>query len=201
MSTFTPYRFGLDVDGVLRDFNGQLEQVFKLHNPQYIDEDFNCTSWDLHEHYPIGEDIYDFIWRDHPTEVFLGAPMYPTALSELIILWNVLQSTNGSLIFVTSQKPSSRAPTLQWLAQHIPPEMLQEIHIEHDKALVPIDYLLDDHLRNIRDLAHAGKRAICLNRPWNNPETSGYVITKSYKRVNSIKEAAGFLHAERLEIR
>ena len=45
-------RIGIDVDGVLRDFCGDLTQIVKSEFPQYMKDDFvQINSWSIAENF------------------------------------------------------------------------------------------------------------------------------------------------------
>ena len=168
MTTTTfKYALGMDIDGVLRDFCTQLLKVFKREYPEYADRPIIQNNWNLHKVFPIGEQIYDFCFHKHVDEIFSEAPPIPGALFELEHVKNILRKTSGRLIFITTQKPPSRAPTLKWLAKHVKPELLEHIIITDKKAETPATFLIDDNLNNVFQFEKANKTAFLIDRPWN----------------------------------
>jgi len=63
---------GVDVDGVLRDFEKQVRKVYKQVYPSHEIKPF--VAWELHRFFPIGEKIYDFIWHQYPDLCLGNAP-------------------------------------------------------------------------------------------------------------------------------
>ena len=57
-------RIGIDVDGVLRDFCGDLTQIVKTEFPQYMKDDFvEINSWSIADNFNCNkEDLQAIYW-------------------------------------------------------------------------------------------------------------------------------------------
>ena len=74
-------RIGIDVDGVLRDFCGDLETIIKTEYPQYIPKgvtDFKIDHWKISNCVSCSkEDIQQIYWHTHCDKIMAnGNPMF-----------------------------------------------------------------------------------------------------------------------------
>lgn len=155
----TKTRVLIDVDGVLRNFDKSVRKCYKEIYPNHKLPD-TTESWSLHKTYPIGQDIYKFVWEDHPFDIFAKAEEYEGSIDSLIN-W----SNRYEIVITTSQPLSSLHPTLIWLGEKMVPT--NEIHIVSEKYLVDGKFLLDDAPHNLKSFSKHGKVAVCMDRPWN----------------------------------
>lgn len=149
---------GLDIDGVLRDFNASLDKVYRREYPSHVVPEI--TQWDLHHFFPIGDEIYRFAFEQCGHEILFDAPAYPGAQ------WFVEQVLlrNHRIVFVTTQPPNLRHTTLLWLNKHGLGE--HQICFLSDKSLARVDILLDDHIKNLLS-ALGDTLPVAFVRPWN----------------------------------
>jgi len=148
----------IDVDGVLRDFITSLMMVYLREYPEH--DVSLITSRKLHENFPIGEKVYEFMDETFAWEILTEAPPFPGAI-EALQKWH--QKFN--IVIATNQPPLGKAPTLVWLGTHHVPS--DEIHITADKHLLPGVAILDDFVDNLDKFASTGRLAVCMDRPWN----------------------------------
>lgn len=155
---------GLDIDGVLRNF---AEAVCRAYRNCYPWHEIKLWEhWDLSKMFPIGEQIHDFIWLEHPVEVFAEARPYEGAL-EMV---DALITEGHAIEFVTTQPPSSRTPTRRWLYERGMWDKGVVIFVMGDESKGGVgeyDILLDDGIHNLEAVLEAGRRAVCMARPWN----------------------------------
>lgn len=149
---------GVDIDGVLRNFDGSLARVYKAHYPEHVVRE--VSDWDIHKFYPIGDDIYRFAFEEHGNEILLEADPYQGA--EWFI--HELEGRGHRVIFVTTQPANLRHPTLSWLALNGFND--QQVCFLSDKGLARVDILLDDHIKNLRSVK-LDTIPVAFDRPWN----------------------------------
>lgn len=161
-------RLGIDLDGVVADFNAGW---IKLHGDEF-GSDLNpemVTTWDgLHE---LGgfADMRAF-WRwargtGQRPSIFRHLDVYPDALDTL----RTLDRAGHQIVIVTTKPKWARADTLRWLADHELPT--GEVHMIDDKHRVGCDVYLDDSPHVLSSLVrHRADALICrFVRPWNEP--------------------------------
>ena len=154
---------GIDVDGVLRDFIGQVRYVYKKTYPRHKIKD--QLGWDLTSVFPIKEKINDFIYKEHVIDIFGYAPMYSGAREFLKKLRNDFKC---QLKFVTTQpNVMSKIYTNRWLLWEGCASEPKEIIFSDRKGNEKIDILIDDGVHNLLDADRKGKFCICFNQPWN----------------------------------
>ncbi len=158
-------RISIDVDGVLRDFVGKLEEVFDRVYPFTCDPanwHIPVTKYDIAEFFSIGDEIHDFAFKDHAREIFLEAKPYPGAMEFMDKLFR-----DHTIIIATAQSNTSLIMyTTEWLDLHSIPYHEFYATLNGSKN-VQADILLDDYTKNLVNFEGYGKGAICMDRPWN----------------------------------
>lgn len=180
----TPLRLGIDLDGVVADFNaGWME----LHNTEFggaLTPDM-VTSWDgLHT--VGGFDDMDAFWgwaraNGQRPSIFRHLDLLPGALDTLRAL-----TAEGHRVVIVSTKPDWAVhETLCWLADNAIPT--REIHLTFTKHEVDCDVFLDDAPVVLPDLVeHRPKALVCrFVRPWNVP-VEGAVDVTSWAAFHAI---------------
>ncbi len=164
--TKTSLRLGIDLDGVVADFNSGW---MALHNNEFggsLNADM-VTSWDdLHR--LGGFDDMDGFWawargNEHRPSIFRHLELLPGALDTLQAL-----DAEGHHIVIVSTKPDWAVhETLHWLADNRIPT--REVHLTFTKHDVECDVYLDDAPVVLPDLvAHRpGALVARFVRPWN----------------------------------
>ncbi|MEX0700429.1 MAG: hypothetical protein WD354_11930 [Acidimicrobiia bacterium] len=160
-------RLGIDLDGVVADFNrGWIDR----YNRQYGTElPFDAVqSWDAIPHLTHFEDMGVF-WdwaRDHDGHtLFHHLETYPGALEAL----EALDRVGHDIVILTTKPDWAISDTYTWLGEHR--IKTREVHILEDKWRVDCDVYLDDAPHNLRNLvAKRPDRVVCrFVRPWNSP--------------------------------
>lgn len=180
----TPLRLGIDLDGVVADFNaGWME----LHNAEFggaLTPDM-VTSWDgLHT--LGGFTDMDAFWgwargNGKRPSIFRHLNLLPDALDTLHVL-----AAEGHRIVIVSTKPDWAVhETLCWLADNAIPT--REIHLTFTKHEVDCDVFLDDAPVVLPDLVeHRPNALVCrFVRPWNVP-VDGAVDVTSWPAFHAI---------------
>lgn len=155
-------RIIIDTDGVIRDFHQKLIEVYKKYYPQNGAPTLQkITSWELKNHFPIGEKIHQFYAQDHTTEIFYDAPIKEGAIDFLKNLkkefFIILATSQGSL--------DCKAITMQWYLKHNLPH--DEIVFTVDKSMINGDYLIDDSPEQLEHAMQKGIKIIPFLQPWN----------------------------------
>lgn len=148
----------VDIDGVLRDYMGY---VYYLYQKKYPEHNFSkVKTWSMAEYFPIGEDIYTFVFDLHAEEITANAKPIPGAIEAL-----KENMEKFDIALVSAQNEKGMIGTLQWLAKHRVP--IREYHFCFDKEKVEGDALLDDGPHNLEAFSETGRLAIARKQPWN----------------------------------
>ena len=151
-------RLLIDLDGVIRDFIEGLRSVYNREYPDHVIKDI--LSRDLHEFFPIGKDIYEFLKQKYGEEILLKAPPFPGSIEALRKWENIFE-----IVIVTAQPPEWRYATYSWIGNYSIPT--NEIKIIYEKHTVPGYALLDDFIENLELFAKTKRLAVCMDQPWN----------------------------------
>jgi 5'(3')-deoxyribonucleotidase len=162
-------RIGIDVDGVLRDFDTKVMEVIKEVYPDKITSE-ETHGWDFPN---VDVDIKELakLWQEtHCEEIFREAPLMPNVKEEFKILkdWGRTQRPGYQYAVVTAQMPYNANHTLYWLGKHY--FNFLEVYVSNHKYKVDIDYLVDDSPKNYEKWVAAGrdeKAYILFDRPYN----------------------------------
>jgi uncharacterized HAD superfamily protein len=169
-------RLGIDMDGVMCDFNAGW---MRLHADEFGSElrPEMVTGWNgLHE--LAGFADMDAFWRwarqnDDRPSIFRHLELFPDVVETMGRL-----VAEGHEIIVLTAKPDWAIPdTLRWLADRRVPT--REIHVLDDKHRVECDVYLDDAPAVLEDLvAHRRKALVCrMIQPWNRPVPGAVDVT------------------------
>ena len=188
-------RLGIDLDGVVADFNtGWIRLETLDHAQRFAEIPFDAVAaWDgipsLTHFRHMGE-----FWqwaRDHDGHtLFRHLEPYPGAIDALQRL-----ARRHDIVIVTTKPDWAIHDTFEWIAQHRIPT--REVHISDRKWEVPCDGYLDDAPHVLNGLRrHRPEATVCrFVRPWNEP-VPGIVDVHSWE---DFEEAVGGLwsHADR----
>lgn len=167
-------RLGIDLDGVVADFNHGWTTRYNRDFPQHLDRELRAedvVEWDAPttlSHFPSMSEFWK--WAETCADgrsLFHGLDPYDGALDAL----HGLRSAGHHVVILTTKPHFSVHDTYEWLARHRIPST--EIHILDDKTQVECDVYLDDADHNLEALADTHPRAeVCRYvRPWNRPIT------------------------------
>lgn len=177
-------RLGIDLDGVVADFNAGWVRLHRDEFGSALDPEM-VTAWDgLHE---LGgfADMRAF-WRwargtaDRPS-IFRHLDPYPDALPTL----RALDAAGHSVVVVTTKPRWARTDTLRWLADHDFPTA--EVHMIVEKYRVACDIYLDDSPEVVPALVRHRPGAIVCRfvRPWNEP-VEGAIDIRSWAEFHDL---------------
>ena len=112
-------KIGIDVDGVLRDFDTKVMEVIKEVYPDKITSE-ETYGWDFPN---VDVDIKELakLWQEtHCEEIFREAPLMPNVKEEFKALkeWGRTQRPGFQYAVVTAQMPYNANHTLYWLGKH-----------------------------------------------------------------------------------
>lgn len=161
-------RLGIDLDGVIADFNAGW---MKLHAEEFGTElrPDMVDSWDCLHRLGGFADVRAF-WRwaspkDHRPSIFRHLDPYPDAIASL----RSLAEGGHQVVIVTTKPRWARSDTLRWIAEHDLPT--DEVHIDDRKSDIDCDVYLDDAPHVLAELLeHRPDAVVCrFVRPWNRP--------------------------------
>ena len=161
-------RLGIDLDGVVADFNAGWMQIHRDEFGSDLDPQM-VTTWDGLAELGGFADMAAF-WRwaqgtaDRPS-IFRHLEPYPDALPTL----RALRAEGHRLVVITTKPEWAIHDTFRWLADHEFPT--GEVHITYDKAAVDCDVYLDDSPTVVPELVRGRPDRLVWRfvRPWNRP--------------------------------
>ncbi|MEM9204496.1 MAG: hypothetical protein AAGC53_22880 [Actinomycetota bacterium] len=183
-------RLGIDMDGVLADFNAGWTRRYNRDFPGRVGRELtgaDVVEWDA----PVGLTHFTtmdgfWVWAETCAEgrsLFHGLEPYETALDSL----QALADDGHEIVIVTTKPAFAIDDTYDWLDRFEVPTT--EIHILDDKTLVDCDVYLDDAVHNLEALSAARPEAMVCRfvRPWNEP-VAGTVDVDDWRGfVNAVR--------------
>lgn len=161
-------RLGIDLDGVVADFNsGWIERYNRDFGTDLsVDQ---IVEWDAPTHLTHFTGMDDF-WSWAKTcgegrSLFRPLRPYAGALESL----RRLRRLGHKIVILTTKPDFAVHDTYAWLSEHEVPTT--EVHILDDKTTVDCDIYLDDADHNLEALStHRPESTTCrFVRPWNSP--------------------------------
>lgn len=158
-------RLGIDLDGVVADFNnGWMER----YNREFGAELHHSlvTSWDGMvglTHFPSMDEFWEWAQLGGRS-IFRDLPVFPGAVETMTRL-----ATRHRIVIISSKFDWAIPDTLAWVSEHRLPA--REIHFVWDKTAVPCDVYLEDAPHNLEALVSAHPDALVCRmvRSWNAP--------------------------------
>jgi len=169
-------RLGIDLDGVVCDFNAGWMELHKAEFGSELVPEMVVGWNNLHE--LGGFSNMEAFWNwaqaneDRPS-IFRHLQPFPDAVETL----HALRDTGHTIVIVTAKPRWAITDTLRWIADHDLPT--EEIHIRYQKYTVGCDVYLDDSPIVLPDLIrHRPESRVCrMIRPWNKPIDGAIDIT------------------------
>ena len=170
-----PGLLGLDIDGVVADFTGAVEQwVYREHGIEPIP----ILDWDWFEHWPNGKAVWRDLWNRGCREEGLLRTCRPVpgAISGI----HRLESLGWEVVYVTHRNDDFATDTMVWLdAQGLTPIV---IHAK-DKSVAGASLYVDDKPETVRDLLQGNHKAYLFAQPWNAKEQKKLPTFKNWNDV------------------
>jgi len=160
---------GIDVDGVLRDFDNACIIEILMKTPI---KRLRLTEWDLEKRYIVADDsfdVYKYIFEEKAEKIFLGAEPYEGVEEVLPLIRKWAKQNDFRISIVTTQiYDDAKRYTVDWLInlQKRVGKFFDDL-IFTDKKHLYVDILLDDNLKNLEEARKYGKIAVAMARPYN----------------------------------
>jgi 5'(3')-deoxyribonucleotidase len=164
-------RIGIDCDGVLRDFIGDLKDNIKENFPEHADKIKTPETWNWEDWLPFWteEESEKYIFEDNYLDFFgVDANPISSSLEDWPKLKEWAKEYGHELILVSAQRPQTKEPTEHWLQRW--GFIFDEIIFTHDKWKADVDVLVDDSPKNMNNFAKKSinnGHPICYKQTWN----------------------------------
>lgn len=158
-------RLGIDLDGVVADFNAGWIARYNQHFEGALTPD-QVMHWDglvPMTHFADMDEFWSWA-REGTSSIFRELPCYEGACPALAAL-----ARDHDIVVISSKYDWAIPDTLEWLAEHRFPT--REIHFTWEKHTVDCDVYLEDAPHNLELLVRERPdRTTCrFVRPWNTP--------------------------------
>lgn len=205
-------RIGIDIDGVLADFNtGFIERAIAVTGKDLFPaRPFDIPEWNYPEHYGYSDAEISAIWENIAADstFWLKLPPYPNAMGVLERL-RVLTDMGHDIYFITSRPGVvSKRQSEIWLGTHggdflQTPTVLISGKKGASASALDLHAYIDDRYENVVDVSRerwvktdenpvgASKTLVFLvNQPWNTGRAHWDAILKTLSvwRVSSVDE-------------
>lgn len=181
-------RIGLDLDGVLVDFNTSAKVLLaKNFGYTFPREPVPCWNWP--GYYGVTKEHEDWLWTGGIDQgLFLnawpleGATYFADRLTKL-----------GDIVVVTSRPKAAWFDTLAWLRSWSigPPKEIHFYLPGENKASANCDLYIDDKAENIQDVVKEGYPGILLAYPYNSHADPTIPRVNTYSKIlDWVKEKA-----------
>ncbi len=159
-------RLGIDLDGVVADFNSGWMQRYNSEFGARLTPDM-VTTWDAMlplTHFTSMSEFWRWAKNEAGPGLFRHLPLFPDAKPALERL-----SRNHDIVIITTKPRWANAETFCWIGENEIPT--REVHIIGQKWRVDCDVYLDDGPHNLESLIEKRPdRTTCrFIRPWNDP--------------------------------
>lgn len=171
---FPTSTIGLDIDGVVADFNGAVNAwVYREHGVDA--SQYSQRAWSWWREWPNGRKIWDDMWDRGCRKEGLLRQIRPVPGSVMGV--HYLQSVGFNIVFVTHRRDEFAEDTLAWLNHNLFPTTV--IHSE-DKSVAGADLFVDDKPENVRDLLRRNYKAFLFAQDWNIDDQSKLPTFKNW---------------------
>ncbi len=160
-------RLGIDLDGVVADFDGEWIRRYNAEFGTALTLDA-ISHWDVYPEITRFADMdgfWDWLRGSDGPRIFRSLEPYDSAIAAL----RRLRANGHDIVVLTSRPDWAVSDTFAWIAEHSVPT--REIHVLHAKWRVACDVYLDDAPHTLRQLRHQRTGALVCRfvRPWNEP--------------------------------
>lgn len=166
---------GVDVDGVLADFNSAfIDLIVEVaHRDLFPPRPFDIPVWNYPERYGYGPEEMSAVWAsiNGSSSFWQTLPTYPETIAAMRYLRSRVQA-GDDVYFVTNRSgATAKIQTERWLRRFefgSPTVLITSAKGLIAKAL-KFDVYVDDRVENILDVRMWSKdtRAVLFDRPWN----------------------------------
>jgi 5'(3')-deoxyribonucleotidase len=181
-------RLGIDLDGVVADFN--TGWITRYNSDFGTDVAFDAvTSWDAIPSLTHFRHMGEF-WRwaqDHDGHtLFRHLETYAGAVEAL---WTLAKKRHA-VVILTTKPPWAIHDTFEWIAEHRLPT--REVHILDRKWEVDCDLYLEDAPHNLAELVRnrPDRMVARFVRPWNQP-VEGAVDVEDWESIVKLVDSVG----------
>ena len=165
-------RIGIDCDGVLRDFIGNLISSIKTTHPQHSKKILDPPkSWEWEDWLPFwtDEETEKYVFEDYFIDLFgIDCPPLSDAIEDWPKLKQWAKENDHELVLVSAQRENCKELTTEWLKKY--GFDFDEIHYTHNKWAIDVDVLVDDSpakLKKFKEKNVANGHPICFKTTWN----------------------------------
>lgn len=182
-------RAGLDMDGVLYDWNGTATYLLNTRFGYQLQKDWPHWS---HRDNGIADEHWEWLWSEG---IKLGLFRHGNCYKGAFDAVQQLQHRGWRIVIITSRPESARQDTLDWLSFHgIPTD---EVHVLGNNRLKSdvkhCNLYVDDRVENVDELARATTgRVLLMDRPWNRKAISLHEDGRAWQRIHSWREVAEY---------
>jgi 5'(3')-deoxyribonucleotidase len=160
-------RLGIDLDGVVADFDGAWIDRYNAEFNTAITPDA-VSHWDVYPeitHFADMRAFWRWVRRDDGPGIFRRLQPYDGAIAAL----HDLHQARHHIAVLTSRPQWAAADTSAWITEH--QIAADEVHLLSDKWRVPCDLYLDDAPHTLQSLAAERPHSLICRfvRPWNRP--------------------------------
>ena len=172
-------RIGIDVDGVLRDFTGNLTNHIKENHPEHSDKILEPHSWVWNEWLPFWTDdeTEKYVFEDNFIDLFgIDCPPIQSSVEDWPKLKRWAEDEGHELVLVSAQREQTKELTDLWL-EHYGFDF-KEKHYTHQKWSVDVDVLIDDSPEKLdifKNRSVAYGNSICYRQSWNQGSQKKYM--------------------------
>lgn len=188
-------RIGVDVDGVLADFNARfIERIIGVTDRDLFPaRPFDIPCWDYPQFYGYTEAENKAIWKNIESDPLFWASLPPLAgaIANLVHLTDRI-SDGDEVYFITSRPGiGPKQQTESWLRAHAFVVHHPTVLISSQKGLcakaLKLDKYIDDRWENVVDVSntHLPTATYLQDQPWNRNEDSDAI---GVRRVSSLME-------------
>lgn len=194
---------GFDCDGVLRKLRAQAINSFLEKHPEHhqlFHEPEDVNDWDFRTSFKhFDQEVYDmlmdYVFGNPKTsyKVFRNAPIYPEA-RDFSRFYNVLSKSGFKVSICTTQNTAwQQIATTQWLHEN----QIQFDNLimagENSKHIFGLDWLIDDHWKNVADVDRSGNKGVLMVQQWNKKDKR-----RVKRQVNTIEQYVNMILNEEL---
>ena len=187
-------RIGIDADGVLRDFIGNLINHIKENHPEHADKILTPESWVWNDWLPFWTDdeTEKYVFEDNFIDLFgIDCPPIQSSVEDWPKLKRWAEDNGHELVLVSAQREQTKELTDLWL-DHYGFDFKEKHYTKH-KWSVDVDVLIDDSPEKLdifKDRSVAYGNSICYKQTWNQDSQ------KKYMTINKLSDIIGRVFGE-----